>query len=146
MQDHHLAKRFLSVLFISFGMCIVNMAQSPRFQRITADDGLSQNSVVNIAQDSFGFLWFATQDGLNKYDGSNFTKYEAFFRDKTEIDKKSELGKVFIDDTNRLWATMNNGSLQYLDFKTNEFILIEGLSHVSYITQTATNEFWIASF
>ena len=40
------------------------------FNRLSVDDGLSQNSVVSIAQDSTGFLWFATQDGLNKYDGS----------------------------------------------------------------------------
>lgn len=42
------------------------------FRNLTVDEGLSQNSVVSIVQDSTGFMWFATQDGLNKYDGRNF--------------------------------------------------------------------------
>ena len=40
------------------------------------DDGLSQSSVECIIQDRKGFMWFGTQDGLNKYDGYSFSVYK----------------------------------------------------------------------
>lgn len=44
-------------------------AQQLRFKHITSEDGLSTNFVKTIIQDELGFMWFGTQDGLNKYDG-----------------------------------------------------------------------------
>jgi ligand-binding sensor domain-containing protein len=41
------------------------------------DDGLSQSSVEHILQDRLGFLWFGTQEGLNRYDGYRFTVHRA---------------------------------------------------------------------
>jgi ligand-binding sensor domain-containing protein len=52
---------------------------------ILSEDGLSQNTVHSILQDSKGFMWFATEDGLNKYDGYNFTVYKNNPRDKNSI-------------------------------------------------------------
>ena len=47
-----------------------------RFERITAEDGLSQNSVLAIWQDRQGFMWFGTESGLNKHDGYQFITYK----------------------------------------------------------------------
>src|SRR5919109_457632 len=47
-----------------------------RFDHITIEQGLSQSSVRVIFQDSRGFLWFGTEDGLNRYDGYNFKTYK----------------------------------------------------------------------
>jgi PAS domain S-box-containing protein len=47
-----------------------------RFAHLTTDHGLSQNNVVDILQDRRGFMWFATGDGLNRYDGNGFTIYK----------------------------------------------------------------------
>jgi hypothetical protein len=46
-----------------------------RFQHLTSADGLSQDSIFDILQDRKGFMWFATQGGLNRYDGAVFTQY-----------------------------------------------------------------------
>jgi hypothetical protein len=46
-----------------------------RFEHLSLEQGLSQSSVFCILQDSKGFLWVGTQDGLNKYDGYGFTVY-----------------------------------------------------------------------
>ena len=50
---------------------------SPRFTRLSVDDGLSQSSVQAILQDRKGLLWFGTQEGLNRYDGYRFTVHRA---------------------------------------------------------------------
>jgi ligand-binding sensor domain-containing protein len=48
-----------------------------RFRRITINDGLSLSSVYYIYQDSKGFMWFGTEDGLNRFDGQFITVYGA---------------------------------------------------------------------
>ena len=48
-----------------------------RFQRISVGDGLSQAAVNVILQDRRGFMWFGTQEGLNRFDGTNFIVFPA---------------------------------------------------------------------
>ena len=62
-------------------------AQNPRikFEHISLEDGLSQSSVYSIVQDTKGFMWFATLDGLNKYDGYTITVYRNKTGDSTSI-------------------------------------------------------------
>ena len=66
------------------------------FSHLSIEDGLSQNSVLSIAQDSIGYMWFVTQDGLNRYDGRSFKIYSKQFEDITRP-TFSRLGKVYID-------------------------------------------------
>jgi ligand-binding sensor domain-containing protein/signal transduction histidine kinase len=47
-----------------------------KVSHLTSDDGLSQNRIYSILQDRRGFMWFATQDGLNRYDGNTFVVYQ----------------------------------------------------------------------
>jgi hypothetical protein len=51
-------------------------ARRIEFRRLTIEDGLSQSTINCIVQDSRGFMWFGTQDGLNRYDGYEFRVYE----------------------------------------------------------------------
>lgn len=46
------------------------------FRSLEVENGLSQNMVYCIIQDACGFMWFGTQDGLNRYDGQNFRVYK----------------------------------------------------------------------
>jgi signal transduction histidine kinase/ligand-binding sensor domain-containing protein/DNA-binding response OmpR family regulator len=52
------------------------IAQNFNFERIGTEQGLSQNRITSIYQDSKGLLWFGTQDGLNMYDGYNFKVFK----------------------------------------------------------------------
>ena len=61
---------FLGITLACRGALI--KAQVPYFEQITASDGLSQGMIFDLIQDKKGFLWFATNDGLNRYDGYNF--------------------------------------------------------------------------
>lgn len=78
---------FLFVIYICTCIFIETQAQdiSYKFERFELKDGLSQSSVNDIIQDDYGFLWFATDEGLNKYDGYNFEIYRKSFDNPTSI-------------------------------------------------------------
>lgn len=115
------------------------------FRELTVAHGLSQNSVVSIAQDSTGFMWFATQDGLNKYDGRNFTHFNKQFEDVTRT-TYSKLGKIYIDRNNGKWIITNSGNLEYYNDTTNAFTHIPISSNVSKIHQSQDGTFYIGTF
>lgn len=55
------------------------------FQSLSQSDGLSQNTVNDIFQDSFGFIWLATESGLNRYDGTAFTRHQRDHRNPRSL-------------------------------------------------------------
>lgn len=65
---------FFLVFFVLFRA--QGQQQNFYFRSLEVEDGLSQNMVYSILQDKQGFMWFGTQDGLNKYDGRSFTIYK----------------------------------------------------------------------
>src|SRR5919112_87222 len=67
-----------SLLFSLHFLCCFAFSQSHKiqFDHIGTNDGLSQSNAICITQDSRGFMWFGTWDGLNKYDGYNITVYK----------------------------------------------------------------------
>ena len=71
-------KNKYSVLFLLILIFAVSDIHSLdfRFDRIDSRDGLAGNSVSGVIQDKRGFIWFATQDGLNRYDGKTFRLFE----------------------------------------------------------------------
>ena len=77
-------------LLIVFSFLFISKISFPqneviRFEHLTVKDGLSQNYVISILKGSKGFLWIGTSDGLNKYDGYNFTKYRHSPADPTSL-------------------------------------------------------------
>jgi ligand-binding sensor domain-containing protein/signal transduction histidine kinase len=89
------------------------------FERITTEQGLSQSSVRAIVQDSQGFLWLGTDDGLNKYDGYGFTIYKHDASDSTSI-SDNIIQTIFEDRSHALWIGAKNG-LNLFDRATEEF-------------------------
>ncbi len=91
------------------------------FEQLTIKDGLSQSSVFKIMQDSRGFLWFATQDGLNRYDGYLF---RIFYR-KEKLDSTS-ISNTWInwiteDKDGYLWIGTSGGGVNRFDPATELF-------------------------
>jgi ligand-binding sensor domain-containing protein/signal transduction histidine kinase len=79
-----------------------------KFTHLTTNDGLSQGYVVAILQDRRGFMWFATRDGLNRYDGNAFVVY------KNNPNDPDSLSSNFIQDLMEdghgyLWIATNTG-------------------------------------
>ena len=61
-----ITESFFCILYINCIESAVSQSQVS-FRQLSVKEGLSQNSAISISQDSIGFLWIATQDGLNKY-------------------------------------------------------------------------------
>lgn len=66
----------LTILFLVLLVRTVPAHENVRFKRLSIEDGLSQSTVEAIVQDHQGFMWFGTEDGLNRYDGYSFTKFK----------------------------------------------------------------------
>ena len=93
---------------------------SYEFQNLTKKDGLSQASVFAITQDSFGFMWFGTKEGLNKYDGYQFKIYEN--NDDTTSIIANDIRTIYYDDSlQNLWIGTTGGLSKYLS-TTDNFI------------------------
>jgi ligand-binding sensor domain-containing protein len=130
-----------------------NINQTPlKFERISISEGLSQSYVYDIVQDKNGFIWIATQDGLNRYDGKNFVYYR---HDRTNKDSIAGnfIRKLFIDNNNNLWVGTNSGLSRYneeLD-NFNNFLHQENDSNslkdneIWDIYQDKKNEIWIST-
>jgi signal transduction histidine kinase/ligand-binding sensor domain-containing protein/DNA-binding response OmpR family regulator len=90
-----------------------------KFERISLEEGLSQNNVLCILQDSRGFMWFGTEIGLNKYDGYRFSTYknDPFVRNSLSDDHVSALCE---DQSGDLWIG-TSGGLNLLDRETDRF-------------------------
>ncbi len=91
-----------------------------KFERLSLEKGLSQSYVYNIYQDSTGFLWFGTQEGLNRFDGLKFT----VFKNKRE-DKKS-LANNYVkalheDSDGILWVGCMKDNLSGYDKEMEHF-------------------------
>jgi len=137
--------KFLLCILCLF-CCDVILAQSQvTFRQLSVKEGLSQNSAISITQDSTGYLWVATQDGLNKYDGRQFTFFPYNFADITKPDS-SNLGKVYTDKHGNLWIIPIDGIPRKLNVSTQTFEAIQGIDDASTIYQDEHLNLWIGTY
>jgi ligand-binding sensor domain-containing protein len=87
-----------------------------RFEHIMPEDGLSNNFINSIYQDSDGFLWFSTFSGLNRYDGYNFFVYES--NDNPNSLSHNSIYSIKEDKKGNLWIGTEHG-LNILNKSTN---------------------------
>lgn len=91
------------------------------FTSLAAKDGLVSNSVNCIIKDHYGFMWFATDDGLNKFDGTNFTVYRHSQGDSSSL-RANEVLVLHEDKAGNLWVGTSGGGLSLYDRKKDLFI------------------------
>ena len=68
-------KKTLNLILVITNFYIISNGQTTALNYYSVNDGLSHNVINCIFQDSEGYIWFGTQNGLNKFDGYNFKKY-----------------------------------------------------------------------
>lgn len=90
------------------------------FEQLTTEDGLSESVVNAILQDHLGFLWFGTQDGLNKFDGYKFTVYK---HDPSAGDSLSQsyITSLYEDHRGDLWIGTDTGGLNRFNRNQQSF-------------------------
>jgi len=90
------------------------------FQQLSTSNGLSHNTVQDLLQDRKGFLWFATTDGLNRYDGLNFQIYRRSLNDKRSL-SSNEVTCLWEDKKGRIWLGTRSGGLCQFDSSGTHF-------------------------
>lgn len=114
------------VLSILFARQTLAENQEPmlRFNHLTVNDGLSQNSILAIAKDKYGFMWFGTWEGVNRFDGYRFQVFRANEDDTTAL-TNNRINALATDSAGNLW--IRAGDDQYLfrfDYEAEHFTRI----------------------
>ena len=97
-----------------------SFSQNVKFKRISIDEGLSQASVNTIFQDSDGFIWIGTQDGLNRYDGYHIKVFKTDQVDKTSL-SSNEINCLFEDKAGMIYIGTNDEGLSVYNKYTQVF-------------------------
>ena len=93
---------------------IINAQSTDRlhFERYTIENGLSSDRIKEIVQDQSGYIWIATESGLNRYDGYDFFTYNNIPGDSSSI-SNNFINVVFVDRNGEIWAGTNSGLNRY---------------------------------
>ncbi len=105
--------KYLLILFISLVFfSSITFTQTINTEHITTTEGLSGNRINTIFQDSYGFLWFGTDNGLDRYDGYEFKVYKHVAGDKKSIGS-NRIESITEDKNHNLWIAQWNGISRY---------------------------------
>lgn len=96
------------LFFIALSLVVFAQQSNIKFDRINYKDGLSQSDVTCIIQDHKGLIWMGTQDGLNRYNGYEFSVFSHDLLDSNSI-SNSYAHVIFEDSDSNLWIGTENG-------------------------------------
>lgn len=100
------------LLWIFIHPLCAQTAEPISFIHIGLDEGLSQSTVFDIAQDKYDNMWFATYNGLNKYDGYTFTVYQHNEKNKQSLGCDI-VRSLKVDEKGRIWIGTYEGLSLY---------------------------------
>ena len=135
----------ISVLLISFSFTI--RAQDLQFKTITVNDGLTQHDVSCILQDSYGFIWIGTYDGLNRYDGYTIQNYFHVTEDENSL-SSNRIKCLFEDSQKTIWIGTDGSGINYYSLIKEKFERVEtpeNYQTVQDIIETENGEIFIAT-
>lgn len=139
-------KKQILVYYILFVGFLSMHAQQLQFNSLTVKEGLSQHDVSSILQDSEGFVWIGTYDGLNRFDGYTI---ENFFHDSTPSSLSSNrILSLFEDQKKRIWIGTDGYGLNYYSLETGKITRVpvpNNYEIINDISQNADGSFLIAT-
>ncbi len=112
-------KRFLFLFFLFTLSTIAFSSNGIHFHSLTMKDGLSSNEVNCIFKDSKGFMWFGTDDGLNRYDGLRFDVFRHEATNRNSI-SGNKIRSIVEDPFGNLWISCEGGLVKF-DRETERF-------------------------
>jgi ligand-binding sensor domain-containing protein len=111
-MPHCLQLKPIFVLLLGFCLQYV-FGQKPHMKNYTVEHGLASSTVYGVYQDKEGYIWFATESGVNRFDGNTFETFT------TEDGLPSNTAFSFAEDNRgRLWVSCNNSKPAYFDGKS----------------------------
>lgn len=130
-----------------------DLSRSVSFEHLTLEDGLSQSTINAILQDHEGFMWFGTQDGLNRYDGYEFTVFKHNSSANDSLSANTIL-TLYEDSSGTLWIGADGGGLNRFDRDQETFVHYRndpadatslGNDVVTAITEDQQGNIWIGT-
>jgi ligand-binding sensor domain-containing protein/signal transduction histidine kinase len=138
---------FLLLLSV-FQSIVIAQPNKPRFEHLTTNDGLTNNSVTHLFQDKKGFLWISTRNGLSRYDGQVFKNYEYIPGEINSL-SDNEVNFVLEDSKGLFWIATQDGLniLNPLTEKISQFSLNNLLSsnELTAIAEDKFGNIWIGT-
>jgi len=138
-------------IFFLFDTSVYGQEKRVKFSSLTINDGLSQSDVKSILKDRKGFMWFSTDDGLNRYDGYNFTIFRHDPNNKHSL-PANNMGVLFEDKAGNIWVGSKGLSLydrnteSFTNFTSikNDGKTLSGLDIAS-IFEDSKNNLWVGT-
>lgn len=114
----------LTVLYVFVGLVVAdaqtNLSPSIFFNRLTTAQGLSNNTVNSLLQDRSGLLWFATDDGLNRFDGYEFKVFR-HVAGNANSPADNSISTLYEDRSGKIWIGTKSGAVNCYDPTTETF-------------------------
>ncbi|HEY3754873.1 MAG TPA: two-component regulator propeller domain-containing protein [Opitutaceae bacterium] len=130
--------------WLAFLLPLCGHAAVAHFFHLSIEQGLSQNSVQAIWQDQTGYMWFGTEEGLNRYDGYGFVVYRHVASDPNSL-PDDQITALFEDSRHRFWIGTHHGLCQFHP-DSGAFTPIENVKdRVDCIREAPDGTVWMAS-
>ena len=139
------------ILFLSERAESANASVYHNLRNYTVDDGLSSNHVYGIVQDSVGFIWFGTDNGLCRFDGCEFRCYTHTDGDRSSI-SSNNIRRLMLDSHGQIWLALDNGvdiytpatdRFRHFDARTSDGACVTG--QTTEVIEDREGEIWIAT-
>jgi len=132
----------------------ISFSQAPnlKFKQISNEQGLSNSFISSTYQDYRGFMWFGTQNGLNRYDGDSIKVYRNDANDTSSL-SNNVIQSIYEDHLHNLWVGTQNG-LNRFDLYKDIFVVYKNIprnkksiggNSVSNIFEDKKNNLWIST-
>jgi ligand-binding sensor domain-containing protein len=113
-----------------FSLNVWGQATRINFSNISVIDGLSQSSAFAIAQDSLGYMWFGTFDGLNRYSGYEIQTFKHSDNDSLSL-PDNYIQALCVDYSGQLWIGTNSHGICLFDYASEQFIPLSSCAQTS---------------
>ncbi len=141
----------LKKVIVLYGLLLIYFntpGQPQALKHVGVEDGLSNNYIVDIIQDGQGFIWIATESGLSRFDGKNFTVYTK----KNSNIVSNELNTLLYDqEENKIWIGSQRDGISIFDCASQSFTdytVVEGLitNDVTHLSHAEDGGIWITHY
>lgn len=141
-------RNYIVIFLLFFGWCLLSFSQSPYiFKRLTMADGMVSNYIVDIIQDKQGYIWMASESGLCKFDGKDFTIYNI---GNSAIGSNAHNALYYNEADNTVWVGTQRDGISIFDNKTQTFITngVPGMitRDITNLSPAADGGIWITHY